>query len=134
MLVDHNGSEGSCGLAETAALQVSNWKEETQTGVRHFGWVHSHHSLPQQPSAADLRQQVDLQSVSPNTFMVVLKAGCCAQAWQIPLGIWRDLRTLGVDSSYPATDYLEAVELQERSSGPKVEATSRATAATRLRR
>ena len=53
--------------------------------------------------------------------MVVLKAGCCAQAWQIPLGIWRDLRTLGVDSSYPATNYLEAVEIQERSSGPKVE-------------
>ena len=59
--------------------------------------------------------------MSPNTFMVVLKAGCCAQAWQIPLGGWRDLRTLGVDSSYPATDYLEAVEIQERSSGPKLE-------------
>ena len=86
-----------------------------------LGWVHSHHGLPQQPSAADLRQQVELQTCAPNAVMVVLKPSCSAQAWAIPRGIHADLRVEGVDSSYPATDSLEAVALHPRCSGPLVE-------------
>ena len=53
VLVDHYAFEGSCGVTVSGAKTVTKWKEETQTCARHLGWVHSHHSLPQQPSAAD---------------------------------------------------------------------------------
>ena len=108
-------------MTDAGFCELALWKEESQAGVVQLGWVHSHHGLPQQPSAADLKQQVVLQTLAPNSVMVVLKPGCSAQAWTIPRGIFADLRVAGVDSSYPATDSLEAVALQPRRNGPVIE-------------
>ena len=120
VLVDHNGTAGSCDMTDAGFCELALWKE-SQAGVVQLGWVHSHHGLPQQPSAADLKQQVVLQTLAPNSVMVVLKPGCSAQAWTIPRKIFDDLRVAGVDSSYPATDSLEAVALQPRRNGPVIE-------------
>ncbi len=120
VLVDHNGTEGSCSATEEGSIALTMW-QQTQADLVQLGWVHSHHGLSQQPSAADLTQQVELQTLAPNSVMVVLKPGCSAQAWAIPRGIHADLRAGGVDSSFPATESLESVELCPRSSGPLVE-------------
>ena len=118
VLVDHNGSAGSCYLAESGLCELATWKHSQVDEVVQLGWVHSHHGLSQQPSAADLEQQVKLQTLAPSSVMVVLKPGSSAKAWTIPRPVHADLRVMGVNASYPATDPLENVEIVEKEQSP----------------
>ena len=117
VLVDHNATAFTCTLSDAGSVALVEFKT-THTDLSLLGWVHSHHGLEQQPSAADLKQQVELHNQDVNSVMIILKPECAAQAWRNPRAEHAYLRANGVDSNKSATDALTRVDLHEAASEP----------------
>ena len=73
VMVEHSGLAERCSVTDRGCLQMAEFFEDHQN-MALCGWLHSHHTLNNDPSDADLQATLNLERISSGQIL-------CGVAW-----------------------------------------------------